>query len=180
MSAVVMAHTVVISRAARAARRRNEFLARHYPEPADADQQAHCYCLRYGTRYYDGLAPLATYFGVLAAHGLWDGVAVAYRRAKAGAPATVYVGRESLEELNGDDQELMRRLLCVDVAAALGVLTPREREAVVLRYGLDGCGPRESPEIGGIMGITPITVRTTLSSALRRLRTNLKVEDWCG
>jgi len=52
---------------------------------------------------------------------------------------------------------------------ALGELPDREREVVILRYGIDGRDPTPLREIGRRLGITPERVRQIESRALGRL-----------
>jgi len=57
-----------------------------------------------------------------------------------------------------------------DVRAALLDLEPREREILVLRFGLDGQPPRTLREVGGKVGLTSERVRQIERVAAQKLR----------
>lgn len=59
-----------------------------------------------------------------------------------------------------------------DLAAALGTLSPRDREIVALRFGGDLTGP----EIAELTGLSLANVQQILSRSLRRLRDELQPE----
>jgi RNA polymerase sigma factor (sigma-70 family) len=65
------------------------------------------------------------------------------------------------------EEDTARRLR---LAAAMGVLSERERELIALRYGAD----LTTPEIGKILGLQQGTVRVALHRALERLRVALE------
>lgn len=153
-------------------------LVRWLGEKEDAAQVAYLYCLHYGLRYHDGVVDLHVYFRVLARRGVWAAVRKRQERLAGGKPEVWY---ETATVTPLDifqsreppfDEMVLDRL---EVAQALGVLTPREREVVALRYGLDGEDERSYEEMGGLLGISPGTVRTLLYTAHRRLRQNFKV-----
>jgi RNA polymerase sigma factor (sigma-70 family) len=56
-----------------------------------------------------------------------------------------------------------------DIERAFKRLTPRQSEAVRLRYGFDGVLGRTLAEVGEIMGITAFSVQTHLDSAFNRI-----------
>ena len=62
--------------------------------------------------------------------------------------------------------EVLRRLGADEVRRRLGVLTPREREAVALRFGSE----LNSTEIAEILGVTPSAARMLLHRGIGRLR----------
>lgn len=62
------------------------------------------------------------------------------------------------------------------VGKVLKCLTPRQREVITLRFGLDGKGERSLNEISGILGIRNSGVLTHLTSAMRRLSAPVRVE----
>jgi len=51
----------------------------------------------------------------------------------------------------------------------LAYLSPRRREAVALRFGLDGIGPLAGVELGKALGIRPQTACDLVTAALREL-----------
>ena len=53
---------------------------------------------------------------------------------------------------------------------ALDELTPREKDVIMLRYGLDGDEPRTLEEVGRALEVTRERVRQIESSALTKLR----------
>ncbi len=57
-----------------------------------------------------------------------------------------------------------------ELARALARLTPRMQRVLVLRFGLDGEGPRTLEDIGAELGVTRERVRQLESRALRELR----------
>jgi RNA polymerase sigma factor (sigma-70 family) len=59
--------------------------------------------------------------------------------------------------------------------AVIGRLPEREREVLVLRYGLDGCGPRTLGNVGEQMGFSGERARQLERQAFRRLRTNVNL-----
>ncbi len=54
--------------------------------------------------------------------------------------------------------------------AALGILDPRERQVIELRFGLDGENPRTLSDVGGIFGLTRERIRQIEGRALAKLR----------
>lgn len=169
----LLAHLPEIQRAARAVWHSCPAVRLVLGERQDAEQQAVVYCLHYGVRYHDGTAPLSTYYRVLARRGVWQALHRWRQRRRCGAPLVMAV--EVLPERGGCDvtAAVLDRL---EVAQALGVLTPREREAVALRYGLDGSGvERDARAVAALMGVTYATAKTTLRSAYARLRRNFAV-----
>ena len=69
----------------------------------------------------------------------------------------------------GPDEVVNVSLAEDSLRRALGDLPDREREVVVLRYGIDGGDPTPLREIGRRLGITPERVRQIESRALGRL-----------
>lgn len=73
-----------------------------------------------------------------------------------------------------NDPEMGARLARADVARAvaegLEQLTPREREVLRLRFGLDTDDPRSLAEVGRVLDISRQRARELEQSALRRLR----------
>ncbi|MCS6775741.1 MAG: sigma-70 family RNA polymerase sigma factor [Chloroherpetonaceae bacterium] len=66
--------------------------------------------------------------------------------------------------------EATRTALRDELMAALEELTPRERDVIVLRYGLDGEDPRTLEEVGKALEVTRERVRQIEASALTKLR----------
>ena len=66
--------------------------------------------------------------------------------------------------------EATRGALRDELDAALDELTPREKEVIRLRYGLDGNEPRTLEEVGRELEVTRERVRQIESSALSKLR----------
>ena len=66
--------------------------------------------------------------------------------------------------------EATRGALRDELEAALDELTPREKEVIRLRYGLDGNEPRTLEEVGRELEVTRERVRQIESSALNKLR----------
>ena len=50
-------------------------------------------------------------------------------------------------------------------------LSPKEREIIALRYGLDGTLPRTLEEVGRAFGVTRERIRQIEAKALEKLRT---------
>ncbi len=58
----------------------------------------------------------------------------------------------------------------IHFSARLDELTPREKDVILLRYGLDGDEPRTLEEVGRALEVTRERVRQIESSALGKLR----------
>ena len=71
---------------------------------------------------------------------------------------------------NSPEYLLERHAVKSDLAAVLNTLNPREREVLILRYGLDGKGIRTLEEIGKTYGVTRERIRQLEKQALRKLR----------
>ena len=67
--------------------------------------------------------------------------------------------------------EADNRVGFLQVAEAMTYLTPRERDVLTLRYGLDGISPRTLTTCGALLGVTRERVRQIELRALDRLRT---------
>lgn len=65
---------------------------------------------------------------------------------------------------------VVRSELQVTISRSLQVLTPREREVLRLRFGLDADEPRSLAEVGRVLDISRQRARELEQSALRRLR----------
>ena len=66
--------------------------------------------------------------------------------------------------------EATRGALRDELMLALDELTPREKDVILLRYGLDGDEPRTLEEVGRALEVTRERVRQIESSALGKLR----------
>jgi RNA polymerase primary sigma factor len=77
-----------------------------------------------------------------------------------------------IEDERAERPELVtaERHQAAELAAALSYLSPRMREVVTLRFGLEGQLPQTLEEVGTRMGITRERVRQLESRALRELR----------
>jgi len=67
------------------------------------------------------------------------------------------------------DEEVEVSLRCQALAEALAALGDRERQVVILRYGLDDSEPKTLEEIGRRLGLTRERVRQIETEALKRL-----------
>ena len=67
------------------------------------------------------------------------------------------------------EEEVETALRSQALAAALGVLSERDRSVLVLRYGLDDAEPKTLEEIGRRLGLTRERVRQIELDSLRRL-----------
>lgn len=79
---------------------------------------------------------------------------------------------ELVEDLNAKTPEdsTAMSLMGDDVRKVLSVLTPREREVLVLRFGLNDGKPRTLEQVGKLVGITRERTRQIELKALRFLR----------
>ncbi|PAN42296.1 hypothetical protein PAHAL_8G140300 [Panicum hallii] len=74
-------------------------------------------------------------------------------------------------------EEMLNRLsMKKDVHQALDTLTPREKQVVVLRFGLEDGRIRTLQEIGNIMGVSRERIRQIESGAFRKLRSKKRVK----
>jgi RNA polymerase primary sigma factor len=67
------------------------------------------------------------------------------------------------------DEEVEVSLRCQALGAALAALGDRERQVLILRYGLDDAEPKTLEEIGRRLGLTRERVRQIETEALKRL-----------
>ena len=75
------------------------------------------------------------------------------------------------------EEEVERALRSQALRQALGALTEREREVVVLRYGLADAEPKTLEEIGRRLGLTRERVRQIELESLRRLASLREMES---
>ncbi|VAI05090.1 unnamed protein product [Triticum turgidum subsp. durum] len=74
-------------------------------------------------------------------------------------------------------EEMLNRMsMKKDVHQALDTLSPRERQVVKLRFGIDDGRIRTLQEIGNIMGVSRERIRQIESGAFRKLRGKKKVK----
>lgn len=79
---------------------------------------------------------------------------------------------EIVEDINSRTPEdsTAASLMSDDVRKVLSVLTPREREVLILRYGLNDGKPRTLEQVGKLVGITRERTRQIELKAIRFLR----------
>jgi RNA polymerase primary sigma factor len=96
-------------------------------------------------------------------------------------PISIYrpVGEEGEEELAGfvedttsisPEQTATDRVMKAEILSILDELQPREKEIIVLRFGLGDDQPHTLEEVGRIMGLTRERVRQLEARALKKLR----------
>ncbi len=74
------------------------------------------------------------------------------------------------DKLVSPDEVASHELLKEHLGQVLASLTPREREVLTLRYGLDDGRQRTLEEVGKIFGVTRERIRQIEAKALRKLR----------
>jgi RNA polymerase primary sigma factor len=79
---------------------------------------------------------------------------------------------DDLIESNGEtpEDQVSKSLLREDLESVLGTLSPRERDVLRLRYGLDDGRMKSLEEIGQIFNVTRERIRQIEAKALRKLR----------
>jgi RNA polymerase primary sigma factor len=96
-------------------------------------------------------------------------------------PISIYrpVGEEGEEELAGfvedttsisPEETATDRVMKAEILSILDTLQPREKEIIVLRFGLGDDQPHTLEEVGRIMGLTRERVRQLEARALKKLR----------
>jgi RNA polymerase primary sigma factor len=78
------------------------------------------------------------------------------------------------------DEEVEISLRCQALAEALNALGDRERQVLILRYGLDDAEPKTLEEIGRRLGLTRERVRQIETEALKRLARLREMESVAG
>src|SRR5262249_11993782 len=79
---------------------------------------------------------------------------------------------ELVEDENSTPPEVSTetKLMSADIRGVLSTLTPREREVLILRYGLNDGQQRTLEQVGKLVGITRERTRQIELKALRALR----------
>ncbi len=87
------------------------------------------------------------------------------------------------ENLVPPDEKTESHLMSADVRDALSMLTPRERDILMLRYGLSDGLPKTLEQVGRMVGITRERTRQIEIKALRNLRQSeetSKLKEYLG
>ena len=84
-----------------------------------------------------------------------------------------------LMDVVAEDADLLEQICCREQAEQLReaveqVLSPQERQVIVLRYGLDGQSPKRQREVAGLTGISRSYVSRIEKRALEKLRQALE------
>ena len=93
---------------------------------------------------------------------------IATRRSKLAMVQTLWVKAEL--ERNIPDIDVSKTLLREDLEGVLATLSPRERDVLRLRYGIDDGRMKTLEEIGQIFDVTRERIRQIEAKALRKLR----------
>ena len=73
-------------------------------------------------------------------------------------------------DIENPEQDVAKNLLREDLEGVLSTLSPRERDVLRLRYGLDDGRMKTLEEIGQIFDVTRERIRQIEAKALRKLR----------
>ena len=74
------------------------------------------------------------------------------------------------QDIENPEQDVAKTLLREDLEGVLATLSPRERDVLRLRYGLDDGRMKTLEEIGQIFDVTRERIRQIEAKALRKLR----------
>jgi RNA polymerase primary sigma factor len=74
------------------------------------------------------------------------------------------------QQERGPENSTSKNLMSQDIRGVLSMLTPREREIIILRFGLNDGKPRTLEQVGKLVGITRERTRQIEIKALRFLR----------
>lgn len=85
--------------------------------------------------------------------------------------------REQFDELPAPQIDSRPKEINMAIMSALDKLNGRDKEILILRYGLDGKDEHSHGEIGKIFGVTRERIRQIESRALRKLRHPLRSKD---
>ena len=82
------------------------------------------------------------------------------------------IGKEEDSRLGDfiEDKDVAHELLREDLAEVLGSLSPRERDVLRLRFGIEDGKQRTLEEVGQLFGVTRERIRQIEAKALRKLR----------
>lgn len=80
------------------------------------------------------------------------------------------------ESTRAPEDSTASALLALDIRRVLSALTPREREIIILRFGLKDGTQRTLEQVGKLVGITRERTRQIELKALRALRTSERTE----
>jgi len=80
------------------------------------------------------------------------------------------VSLESLLPHRSENTSIAQELLREDIIEVMAGLSPRERDVLRLRFGLDDGRQRTLEEVGELFGITREGIRKIEAAALRKLR----------
>lgn len=72
--------------------------------------------------------------------------------------------------LKTPDETVMRQHLRKDIHSLLAGLDSRERQVLILRYGLTNCQPKSLEEIGKLFRVSKEWIRKIEKKALKKLR----------
>lgn len=75
------------------------------------------------------------------------------------------------------EEVLHRWLMKKDVDRALDSLSPREKQVIRYRYGIEGGRPRTLHDIGQLMGVSRERIRQIEAGAFRKLRAKMRVQS---
>ena len=73
-------------------------------------------------------------------------------------------------DIENPEQDVSKTLLREDLEGVLATLSPRERDVLRLRYGIDDGRMKTLEEIGQIFDVTRERIRQIEAKALRKLR----------
>lgn len=157
--------------------RQSPFIRTVIGTPDDAIQSALLWIWRYRRRYLhaDSAMCINSYLIQCAKRGVWAAVSTASRRSKAGHPQVVLLPDDYLERGNRVHDDVSHDVLNrLEVAQALQVITPRQRQVLGMFYGLDGNDEHSPDQIAAAIGITVEWVWQILHEGRRRMATNFK------
>lgn len=75
------------------------------------------------------------------------------------------------------EEQIVNKYFKEQMHSILGILSPREREIIKLRFGLDSEYPHTLEEVGQIFKVTRERIRQIEAKAIRKLRQSVKLKD---